>query len=55
MRSQARLVREVVEPLGPTLLRVRAVRSDVAMLESFAAQMFAGRGSWRPGGVRRIM
>jgi hypothetical protein len=42
----ARLVREVVEPLGPTLLQTPGVKSDVAFLESFASEMFAGRGTY---------
>ena len=42
----ARLIREVVRPLGPTLLAVPGVKSDVAFLESFASQMFAGRGTY---------
>lgn len=42
----ARLVREVVEPLGPTLLQVPGVKSDIAYLESFASEMFAGRGTY---------
>ena len=42
----ARLVREVIEPLGPTLLQVPGVKPDVAYLESFASQMFAGRGTY---------
>ena len=42
----ARLVKEVLEPLGPTLLQVPAASSDVALLESFAAQMFARRGTY---------
>jgi len=42
----ARLVREVVEPLGPTLVQVPGIRSDVAFLESFASQMFARRGTY---------
>lgn len=42
----ARLVREVIEPLGPTLLQVPGVKSDVAFLESFASQMFARRGTY---------
>ncbi len=41
-----RLVKEVVEPLGPTLMQVPDRRSDVAFLESFASEMFAGRGSY---------
>ncbi len=46
----ARLIREVVRPLGPTLLQVPAVKSDVAFLESFASQVFAGRGTYGWGG-----
>jgi hypothetical protein len=42
----ARLVREVVRPLGPTLLQTPAAKSDVAFLESFAAEMFAQRGTY---------
>lgn len=41
-----RLVKEVVEPLGPTLLQVPDRPSDVAFLESFASQMFAHRGTY---------
>ncbi|MEX2578836.1 MAG: LamG-like jellyroll fold domain-containing protein [Verrucomicrobiales bacterium] len=41
-----RLVREVVEPLGPTLLQVPDAPSDVAFLESFTSQMFARRGTY---------
>jgi len=41
-----RLIKQVVEPLGPTLLQVPDRRSDVAFLESFASQMFAQRGSY---------
>ncbi|WP_164101357.1 LamG-like jellyroll fold domain-containing protein [Candidatus Laterigemmans baculatus] len=42
----ARLVHEVVEPLGPTLKQIPAAPKDVAMLESFASQIFASRGTW---------
>jgi len=42
----AELVRDVVRPLGPTLLQVPDRPSDVALLESFTSQMFAGRGSY---------
>ncbi|MHC4399052.1 MAG: LamG-like jellyroll fold domain-containing protein [Planctomycetota bacterium] len=42
----ARLIRQVVRPLGPTLLQVPGVRSDVAFLESFASEMFARRGTY---------
>jgi hypothetical protein len=41
-----RLVDTVVEPLGPTLVQVPDCPSDVAFLESFASQMFAGRGTY---------
>jgi len=46
----ARLIREVVEPLGPTLVRVSGDKTDVAFLESFASQMFARRGTYGWGG-----
>lgn len=42
----ARLIREVVQPLGPTLVQVPGIKSDVAFLESFASQMFAQRGTY---------
>ena len=41
----AELTRTVVRPLGPTLLQVPDRKADVALLESFASQVFAGRGS----------
>ena len=41
-----RLVKEVVEPLGPALMQVPDRKSDVAYLESFASQMFARRGTY---------
>jgi hypothetical protein len=41
-----RLVKEVVEPLGPTLMQVPDRPSDVTFLESFASQMFARRGTY---------
>ena len=51
-----RLLKEVVEPLGPTLMQVPDRSSDVAFLESFASQMFARRGTYgwgkRMGGRR---
>ncbi len=40
-----KLIAEVVRPLGPTLLEVPDLKTDVAILESFSAQVFAGRGS----------
>jgi len=42
----ARLVHEVVEPLGPTLKNIPDAPSDVAFLESFTSQMFARRGTY---------
>jgi len=39
------LVHTVVQPLGPTLLQVPDRAADVALLESFSSQVFAGRGS----------
>jgi hypothetical protein len=42
----AELVRTVVRPLGPTLLQVPDRPADVALLQSFTSQMFAGRGSY---------
>ncbi|MBM4079006.1 MAG: LamG domain-containing protein, partial [Planctomycetes bacterium] len=41
-----RLVKTVLEPLGPALMQVPDRKSDVAFLESFASQMFAKRGTW---------
>ena len=41
-----RLVENVVEPLGPTLLSVPGIQSDVAFLESFSSEMFARRGTY---------
>lgn len=41
-----RLVDEVVKPLGPTLMQIPAAKMDVGYLESFASQMFAGRGTY---------
>jgi len=39
------LIHGVVEPLGPTLVQIPDRKSDVAILESFASQVFAGRGT----------
>ncbi len=44
------LVETVVRPLGPTLLQVPDRQADVALLESFSSQMFAGRGTYGWGG-----
>ncbi|HWL54907.1 MAG TPA: LamG-like jellyroll fold domain-containing protein [Chthoniobacteraceae bacterium] len=40
------LVKEVVEPLGPMLMQVPDAPRNVAFLESFTSQMFAGRGTY---------
>ena len=46
-----RLLRGVVEPLGPTLRDIPNRPSDIGFLEGFASQMFAQRGSygWNTG------
>jgi hypothetical protein len=41
-----RLHRDVLAPLGPTLLQLADHPSDVAYLDSFTSQMFARRGSY---------
>jgi len=41
-----RLLRDVVEPLGPALLQLGDRHPDVAYLDSFTSQMFARRGSY---------
>lgn len=41
-----RLARTVYQPLEPALMQVPDRPTDVAFLESFAAQMFAGRGTY---------
>lgn len=38
------LIRDVIQPLGPTLMAVPDAPSEVAFLESFTSQMFARRG-----------
>lgn len=42
----ARLINTVVEPLGPALRQIPSAPADVALLESFTSQMFAGRGTY---------
>lgn len=42
----AELTRDVVRPLGPALLHIGDPAPRVALLESFAAQMFARRGTY---------
>lgn len=44
--EMARIIKNVVEPLGPTLLQVPGIKSDIAFLESLASEMFAGRGTY---------
>ena len=46
----ARLIAQVIRPLGPTLLEIPAAPGDVAFLESFASEMFARRGTYGWGG-----
>ncbi len=41
-----RLIHDVVEPLGPTLRQIPAVKSDIAFLESFTTFAFASRATW---------
>lgn len=41
-----RLIRTVVKPLGPTLKNIPGIKSDVAFYESFAAQVYARRGTY---------
>lgn len=41
-----RLIKNVVEPLGPSLVQIPDATSDVAFLESFTSQMFARRGTY---------
>jgi len=41
-----RLIHDVVQPLGPTLMRIPDAPSNVAFLESFTSQMFARRGTY---------
>ncbi len=40
-----KLVHDVIQPLGPMLLEIPDRQADIAILESFSAQMFAGRGT----------
>jgi len=40
------LLHNVVKPLGPALLQIPDRTADVAFLESFSSQMFAGRGTY---------
>jgi hypothetical protein len=40
------LIKNVIQPLGPTLKSIPAVKSDIAFYQSFASQIYAGRGTW---------
>ncbi len=40
-----RIIHEVVQPLGPTLKNIPEAKNDIAFYESFAAQVFAHRGT----------
>ena len=42
----SRLVKSLVEPLGPTLKQIPEAKNDVAFLESFSSQMLARRGTY---------
>jgi concanavalin A-like lectin/glucanase superfamily protein len=42
----ARLIRQVVRPMGPMLRQVPGIKSDVAVLECFTSEMFANRGTY---------
>ncbi|HWL53724.1 MAG TPA: hypothetical protein VNQ90_14900 [Chthoniobacteraceae bacterium] len=48
-RRLKEMIASVVEPLGPTLMQLPDARNDVAFLESFASQVFAGRGTFGSG------
>lgn len=41
----AGLIENIIKPLGPTLVQIPDRQSQVAFLESFSSQMFAGRGT----------
>lgn len=40
------LLHEVVQPLGPTLMKIPDERAEIVFLESFTSQMFARRGGY---------
>lgn len=48
-----RLIQQVAQPLGPTLKTIPGIKSDIAFYESFAAQMYAKRGTygWNGGWI----
>ncbi len=41
-----RLIHTIVQPLGPAMLHIPGIQSDCAYYESFAAQVFAQRGTY---------
>ncbi len=45
-RELQRLIHDVVEPLGPSLVQIPDAESDVVFLESFTSPMFARRGTY---------
>ncbi|HRU07488.1 MAG TPA: hypothetical protein P5137_17130, partial [Candidatus Brocadiia bacterium] len=47
----AALIREVALPLGATLIQIPDRGTDVALLESFASNVFGSRGTWGWGGA----
>ena len=49
----ARIIKNVVKPLGPTFKKIPAAKNDIAFYESFAAQALARRGTygWNGGWV----
>jgi len=49
-KRMTQVFQNVVKPLAPTLLQVPDYKTDVAFLESFASQMFAGTGTYGWGG-----
>ncbi len=44
------LSENIVKPLGPTLLQIHEINSDIAFLQSFTSQMYAGVGEYGWGG-----
>lgn len=42
----SKLLHDIIQPLGPSLLHIPDAKTDVAILESFASQMFTQSGSY---------
>src|SRR5690606_18119597 len=40
------LLHHVIKPLSPTMMQVPDYKTDVAFLQSFTSQIFAGRGTY---------